>query len=89
MSQVKGMLEEDPSGLKAIAHMTRMTEKLKPKHSKKLSGAPEPDQPVQGDSAKGSASAKKVQKMWDDAKTPQDMLKARQKARELGVKLDT
>lgn len=89
MSQVKGMLQEDPSGLKAIAHMTRMAEKLRPKHSQKLSKAPEPDQPIEGDSSKGSASARKVQDEWEKADTPNKMLKARQKARELGVKLDT
>lgn len=89
MSQIKGLLRDDPQGFKAIAHMTRLAEKLRPKHSRKVSKAPEPDQPLRGDSSKGTASAKKVQDLWDKAKTPKEMLEARKKARELGVKLDT
>lgn len=89
MSQVKGMLRDDPQGFKAIAHMTRLAEKLKPKHSRKVSKAPEPDQPLRGDSSKSSPSAKKVQAMWDKAKTPEEMMAARRKARELGVDLNT
>lgn len=89
MSQIKGMLKDDPQGFKAIAHMTRLAEKLKPKHSRKVSKAPEPDQPLRGDSSKSSPSSKKVQDMWDKAKTPDEMMAARRKAKELGVKLDT
>lgn len=89
MSQIKGLLKDDPQGFKAIAHMTRLAEKLKPKHSRKVSKAPEPDQPLRGDSSKSSPSAKKVQDMWDKAKTPDEMMAARRKARELGVQLNT
>lgn len=88
MSQVKGMLKEDPNGLKAIAHMTRLAEKLKPKHSKQISKAPEPDQPLKGDQISGT-SAKKLQDLWDKAKTTEDMMKIRKRARELGVDLKT
>lgn len=88
LSQVKAMLKEDPNGLKAIAHMTRLAEKLKPKHSKQISKAPEPDQPVKGDSV-GSASAKKLQDLWDKATNPDEMMKIRRRARELGVELKT
>lgn len=89
MSRVKQLLEEDPNGFKAIAYMTRTAEKLRPKHSKQVSKAPEPDEPIKGDSSKGSAAASKVQAMWDKADTPEKMMEARRKARELGVKLDT
>lgn len=88
LSQVKAMLKEDPNGLKAIAHMTRLAEKLKPKHSKQISKAPEPDQPIKGDSV-GSASAKKLQDLWDKAKSTEEMMKIRKRARELGVELKT
>lgn len=88
LSQVKAMLKEDPNGLKAIAHMTRLAEKLKPKHSKQISKAPEPDQPIKGDSV-GSASAKKLQDLWDKATKPDDMMRIRKRARELGVELKT
>lgn len=86
LSQVKAMLKEDPNGLKAIAHMTRLAEKLKPKHSKQISNAPEPDQSLKGDKV-GSATAKKIQDLWDKAKSPDEMMKIRKRARELGVEL--
>lgn len=89
MTQIKGLLRDDPQGFKAISHMTRLAEKLKPKHSRKVSKAPEPDQPLRGDSSKGNPGTKKVQAMWDKAKTTSEMMEARRKARELGVKLDT
>lgn len=89
MAKVKQLLQEDPNGFKAIAYMTRQAEKLRPKHTKQVSKAPEPDEPLKGDSSKGSAQSNKVQAMWDKADTPQKMMEARKKARELGVKLDT
>lgn len=85
MSKVKELLQADKSGLKAIAHMTRLAEKLKPRQAKRTSKAPEPDQPLRGDGS--SASAKALQDKWDKAKDPQEMIRLRKKARELGVKL--
>lgn len=86
MSQVKAMLKEDPNGLKAIAHMTRLAEKLKPKQRTQISNAPEPDKPVQGDQI-NSVSAKKLQDLWEKEKDPAKMVKIRKRARELGVEL--
>ena len=45
MTKVKGLLQQDKTGMKAIAEMTRMAERLKPKHSSKTSRAPAPDRP--------------------------------------------
>lgn len=85
MSKVKELLQADKSGLKAIAHMTRLAEKLKPRQAKRTSKAPEPDQPLRGDGS--SASAKALQDKYDKARDPQEMLRLRKKARELGHKL--
>lgn len=85
MSKVKELLSGDPSGLKAIAHMTRLAYQLKPKHAKRISAAPSPDEPLKGDGS--PASAKRLQEQYDKATEPGELLKLRQKARELGVKL--
>lgn len=86
--QLKKLLEDDPKGLKAIAHMTRLAEKLKPKQAKQVSKAPEPDQAVKGDAVE-IASAKQLQKEYDAATKFDDLMKIRRKAREAGVKLIT
>lgn len=86
LSKVKALLKEDPNGLKAIAHMTRLATELKPKTRKEISNAPEPDQSLKGDKV-GSATAKKIQELWDKAKSPDEMMKIRKRARELGVEL--
>lgn len=88
MSQVKAMLKEDPNGLKAIAHMTRLAEKLKPKTTKRISAAPEPDQPVNGDKA-ASVSAKALQDQFDKETDFGKLLEIRKKAKALGVALKT
>lgn len=85
MAKIKGLLEKDNSGLKAIAEMTRMAENLKPKHSSRTSKAPAPDTPLKGDGS--SASAKAIQAKYDKATDPHELMKLRKKARELGVKL--
>lgn len=88
MSQLKGLLRDDPQGFKAISHMTRLAEKLKPKHSKRISKAPEPDQPIKGDGA--PASSRKLQEMYDKASTKSDikgMREAKRLAEQRGVKL--
>ena len=84
--QLKKLLEDDPKGLKAIAHMTRLAEKLKPKQAKQVSKAPEPDQSLKGDAVE-SASAKQLQKEFDSATKFDDLMRIRKKAKELGVKL--
>lgn len=85
MSKVKGLLQEDPTGLRASAYMARLVGQLKPNHRTKTSKAPPPDQPVKGDGS--TASAKALQDRYTKTKDPQEMLKLRKKARELGVKL--
>lgn len=84
--QLKKLLEDDPKGLKAIARMTRLAEKLKPKQAKQVSKAPEPDQSLKGDAVE-SASAKQLQKEFDSATKFDDLMRIRKKAKELGVKL--
>lgn len=86
LSQVKGILKDDPNGLKAIAHMTRLAEKLKPKSKRLISAAPDPDQPVKGD-ASSSPSAQKLQDMWDKETDLGKLKEIRKQARELGVSL--
>lgn len=88
MKKIKQLLSDDPNGLKAAAYITGLARDLKPKQSKQISKAPEPDQPVKGDSV-GSASAKKLQDLWDKATKPDEMMKIRRRARELGVELKT
>lgn len=83
MSKVKQLLSEDPSGMRAISFMTRLTTKLKPKTQ--VSKAPEIDEPVKGDGS--TQGAKKLQALYDKASDPQEMMRLRKKARELGVKL--
>lgn len=85
MSKVKELLQQDNSGLKVIAHMTRLAEKLKPKHSARTSKAPAPDAPLKGDGS--SAGAKALQGKYDKATDPMELMKLRKRARELGVKL--
>lgn len=87
MSKVKELLQQDNSGLKAIAHMTRLADKLKPKHSSRTSKAPAPDQPLKGDTATNSAIAQRLKKDYAAAKSIHEMRKVRNKANELGVKL--
>lgn len=88
MSQIKGMLKDDPQGFKAIAHMTRLAEKLKPKHSRKVSKAPEPDQPLRGDGSQSGSVAKKLQAKWDKATKREDLMAIRREARKAGVTLE-
>lgn len=85
MAKVKGLLQEDPTGLRASAYMARLVGQLKPNQRTKTSKAPPPDQPVKGDGS--SASAKALQDRYTKTKDPQEMLKLRKKARELGVRL--
>ena len=83
LERVKGLLAEDPTGLKAIAHLTRIATR-KPAQ-RKTSKAPEPDQPLRGDG--GTASARKLQAQYDKESDPMKLMRLRKKARELGVKL--
>jgi hypothetical protein len=85
MAKVKGLLQEDPTGLRASAYMARLVGQLKPNQRTKTSKAPPPDQPIKGDGS--SASAKALQDRYTKTKDPQEMLKLRRKARELGVRL--
>lgn len=86
MNKVKGLLQEDPTGLRASAYMARLVGQLKPNQRTKTSKAPPPDQPIKGDGS--SASAKAIQDRYSKTKDPQEMLRLRKKARELGVKLN-
>ena len=89
MSQIKGLLKDDPNGFKAISHMTRLAEKLKPKHSKRVSSAPDPDQPLKGDGS--TAQSRKLQEQYDKASETTNferMREIKRKAEKLGVKLN-
>lgn len=88
-ARIKRELQEDPNGFKALATMTRWSEKLKPKHSRKVSKAPKPDQPLRGDGSQSGSIAKKLQSRWDKATKREDLMAIRREAREAGVKLDT
>lgn len=85
MSKIKEALAKDPNGLSTIALMTRMAEKLKPKHSTKTSKAPSPDEPLRGDGS--PVTARRLQEKYDKASTPQEMFKLRQEAKKAGVEL--
>lgn len=89
MSKIKQLLQEDKQGFKAIAHMTRLSEKLKPKHSKRVSSAPDPDQPLKGDGS--TAQSRKLQEQYDKASESTNferMREIKRKAEKLGVKLN-
>lgn len=83
--QIVGMLKADPTGIKAAAYMARLADKLKPKASKQISKAPEPDQPLQGDAA--TMSAQRLQEAYDKETDFNKLRAIRKKARELGVTL--
>ena len=88
LARVKELLAQDSTGLKAIAEMTRMAERLKPKHSVKTSQAPAPDTPLKGDGS--PASQKRLQDEYDKASEKGDlkaMRAALNKAEQLGVRL--
>lgn len=86
-TQLIGLLKDDPSGIKAAAHMARLADKLKPKQSRQISKAPEPDQPVKGDSSASTATAKKLQAAYDKETDFGKLVKIREQADRLGVKL--
>lgn len=88
MTKIKGLLQQDTTGMKAIAEMTRMAERLKPKHSSRTSKAPAPDRPVKGDGS--PASSRKLQEQYDKASEKRDMKAMREAVRaaeKLGVRL--
>ena len=88
MTQIKQLLTDDPNGFKAIAHMTRLAEKLKPKHSKRISKAPAPDESLRGDGS--PASSRKLQDAFDKASNTSDLKAMRdiqKQADARGVKL--
>ena len=86
--QLKGLLRKDPNGLSAIAHMTRLAEKLKPKQRKQVSRAPEPDESLKGD-ADTTIEAKKLQEQYDKEEDFSKLVDIRRKARALGITLKT
>ncbi len=88
MAKVKELLQADSTGLKAVAHMTKLAEKLKPKHSSRTSKAPAPDRSIKGDGS--PASQRKLQDEYDKASTKSDLKGMREilrKAEKVGVKL--
>jgi hypothetical protein len=88
MTKIKGLLQQDTTGMKAIAEMTRMAERLKPKHSSRTSKAPAPDRPIKGDGSQ--ASSRKLQEQYDKASEKRDMKAMREAVRaaeKLGVRL--
>ena len=87
-SQLKQMLKDEPSGLKAISYMTRLVEKLKPKNTKQISKAPEPDTPLKGDKS-SSVTAKRLQEAYDKESDFEKLREIRRKAAAIGVELKT
>jgi len=80
---IKDLLAKDKTGMKAIAHLTRIASR-KPA-TRRTSKAPAPDRPIKGDGS--SATAKSLQDKYDKTSNPNEMMRLRKKARELGVKL--
>lgn len=81
--KLKSLIKSDPSGLKAVNYLTKLTS-LKPKAS--LSKAPEPDEPIKGDV--GSVAASRWKSQYAKETDPAKMLALRRKARAAGVSLD-
>lgn len=85
LSRVRDWLEEDDSGLKAIAQMTRLaTQKLKPKTSKSKK-ALEPDEPLSGSTS--TKSANDLQRRYDAEDDLDKLLAIRAEAKARGVTL--
>lgn len=82
---IVGLLKADPTGIKAAAYMARLADKLKPKASKQVSKAPEPDQPLQGDAS--TMNAQRLQEAYDKETDFQKLRAIRKRAKELGVAL--
>jgi hypothetical protein len=89
LNRIKEWLEEDSTGLKAIANMTRIvTQKLKPKTSKSTKTL-EPDEPLTGSTS--TKNAGELQRKYDDAISRGQMDKImaiRSEARSKGVQLN-
>jgi hypothetical protein len=84
LNELKSIMAQDKTGLRAVSYLTKLLA-VKPK-TKVMSNAPEPDQALKGD-ASSSVTAKQLQKQYDEAKSTDDLLAIRRKARELGVRL--
>lgn len=84
LNELKNIMAQDKTGLKAVSYLTRLLA-VKPK-TRVMSNAPEPDQPLKGDAA-SSATAKQLQKQYDEAKDEDELLSIRRKAREMGISL--
>ena len=88
LDRIKSLLTKDKTGMSAATYMTRLVERLTPKHSKQISSAPDPDQPLKGDGV--TPSSRKLQEAYDKASDGRDMERMRElkrKAEKLGVPL--
>lgn len=81
--KLKSLIKNDPSGLKAVSYLTKLTS-LKPKAS--LSKAPEPDEPVKGNA--NTVSAERLKSMYDKETDLKKMVALKKQARSLGISLD-
>jgi hypothetical protein len=85
LNQVREWLEEDTTGLKAIAQMTRLvTTKLKPRASKSKKSL-EPDEPLKGSTSTKSASD--LQRRYDAENDLDKLMAIRKEAKSKGVTL--
>ena len=88
LNRIKEWLEEDSTGLKAIANMTRIvTQKLKPKTSKSNKSL-EPDEPLTGSTSTKGAS-NDLQRRYDTETDFDKLVAIRAEAKRKGVKLNT
>jgi hypothetical protein len=85
LTKFNGLMASDESGFKAIAYLTELKLKVKPKRRTK-SAAPEPDRAAKGASVTNTALQKQFDKA-DKAGDAGEMLKLRRQARKAGVKL--
>jgi len=82
--KLKSLIKNDPSGLKAVSYLTKLTN-LKPK-TKVLSKAPDPDEPVKGNA--NSVTAERLQSMYDKETDMTKMVAMRKTARSMGINLN-
>lgn len=85
LTKFNSLMKDDQSGLKAVAYLADLKQRVKPKKRTK-SAAPEPDRAAKG----GSITATALQKQFDKADKAGDageMFKLRRQAKRDGVKL--
>lgn len=87
LNKLTKIIEEDPSGLKAASYATDLVNKMSGMGGKKISNAPDPDEPVRGDGKVESTRAADLQAKYDKATDFKEVSKLRKQAKELGITL--